>query len=46
VERFFAGFELVEPGLVEVERWRPDAPGKGPDSAALAGLHAGVGRKK
>jgi hypothetical protein len=31
VERFFAGLELVEPGLVNVSEWRPDdAPAEGP----------------
>jgi S-adenosyl methyltransferase len=32
VERFFAGLELVEPGLVNVAEWRPDgaAPAEGP----------------
>jgi hypothetical protein len=24
--RFFDGFDLIEPGLVEVPRWRPDEP--------------------
>lgn len=26
IERFFAGMEMVPPGLVEVPRWRPDTP--------------------
>jgi hypothetical protein len=42
VGRFFAGMDLVEPGLVRVEEWRPD-PG------SLAGHSAGwsaVGRKR
>ncbi len=26
VERFFAGLELVEPGVVQVDEWRPDGP--------------------
>jgi hypothetical protein len=31
VERFFAGLEPVEPGLVNVSEWRPDdAPAEGP----------------
>src|SRR6266508_317816 len=48
VERFFAGFDLVEPGLVPVEQWRPDAPGHGElsDSQMLLCMHAGVARKK
>jgi S-adenosyl methyltransferase len=39
--RFFDGFELVPPGLVDVERWRPEA-----DAPATALKAAGgVGRK-
>lgn len=34
VARFFAGLELVEPGLVNVSEWRPDA-GPAEDPAAL-----------
>jgi SAM-dependent methyltransferase len=42
-EPFFAGLELVEPGLVPMDAWRPD-PGAGPDPG---GVHAygGVARK-
>ena len=44
VLRFFDGFELVEPGLVEVQRWRPLAPE--PDTARSPWvLVGGVGRK-
>jgi hypothetical protein len=41
VERFFDGFELVDPGLVEIQRWRPD------DERSLlpGGFYGGVGRK-
>jgi S-adenosyl methyltransferase len=42
VERFFGGFALVDPGLVEIQRWRPD----GPDSALPGGFYGGVGRKR
>jgi SAM-dependent methyltransferase len=45
VEPFFAGFELVEPGFVEVEQWRPDSTTSVGDIDALSCLHAGVGRK-
>jgi hypothetical protein len=43
VGRFFEGLEFVEPGLVQVSQWRPEATGvgAGPDSPSLAG----VGRK-
>jgi hypothetical protein len=41
--RFFAGWDLVEPGVVQVHRWRAGAGdlGKGRDLA----IYAGVGRK-
>jgi hypothetical protein len=47
VERFFAGFDLIEPGLVPVEQWRPESPlpGKVGDGQVLLCMHAGVGRK-
>jgi hypothetical protein len=40
--RFFAGVDLVEPGLVQVPQWRPD--GKPADSSQVWIL-GGVGRK-
>ncbi|MFG2292923.1 SAM-dependent methyltransferase [Streptomyces sp. NPDC048603] len=50
VRRFFEGFELVEPGLVAMPRWRPDGSG-GPDGGdpqedpyAFSGF-GGVGHK-
>ncbi len=43
VERFFAGLELVEPGLVQVHQWRPDPDEDVADDTASA--HGGVGRK-
>ncbi|SDN51292.1 S-adenosyl methyltransferase [Actinacidiphila guanduensis] len=43
VERFFAGFELVEPGLVQVPFWRPD--GTAPKGSAEIGFYGGVARK-
>jgi hypothetical protein len=35
VSRFFTGLELVEPGLVNVSEWRPDAAGSAEEPAAL-----------
>ena len=32
IARFFAGFELVEPGLVYLPEWRPDTPVADPES--------------
>ena len=42
VERFFDGVELVDPGLVELQLWRPDEQ----DSALPGGFYGGVGRKQ
>jgi hypothetical protein len=42
VARFFAGMDLVEPGLVPVEKWRPD-PGTG--DTRNSALWAAAGRK-
>jgi hypothetical protein len=43
VTRWFAGLELVPPGIVEVHRWRPE-PGE-PDFPAGMPLLGAVGRK-
>lgn len=43
VERFFDGFELVEPGLTQVPFWRPDATP--PAESAQIGFFGGVARK-
>ncbi|MFG3257127.1 SAM-dependent methyltransferase [Streptomyces sp. NPDC048172] len=43
VERFFDGFELIEPGLVQVPFWRPDAPP--PPQSEEIGFYGGVARK-
>jgi S-adenosyl methyltransferase len=42
VARFFEGLELVEPGMVRVQQWRPDTEIEAKSPAALWG---GVGRK-
>ncbi|MBY8881018.1 SAM-dependent methyltransferase [Streptomyces sp. PLK6-54] len=45
LEPFFAGFEIVEPGIVPLAYWRPDAPlTEDDETAALHGL-AAVGLK-
>jgi hypothetical protein len=41
--RFFDGMDLVEPGLVRVEEWRPD-PGEG--EAGRSALWCALGRKR
>ncbi|MEU3414472.1 MULTISPECIES: SAM-dependent methyltransferase [unclassified Streptomyces] len=43
VERFFDGFELVEPGLAQVPFWRPDAPP--PPRSEEIGFYGAVARK-
>ncbi|MEU2926730.1 SAM-dependent methyltransferase [Streptomyces sp. NPDC007251] len=43
VERFFDGFELVEPGLVQVPFWRPDTTP--PAGSEEIGFYGAVGRK-
>jgi len=43
IERFFAGFDLVDPGLVWIPQWRPDwATGLDP---YRSGILAAAGRK-
>jgi S-adenosyl methyltransferase len=41
VERFFDGFELLDPGVVEIQRWRPEDW-----SSMPGGFYGGVGRKR
>ncbi len=43
VRRFFAGLDLVEPGVVQVHRWRPTAGDLGNDRDLA--IYAGVARK-
>jgi hypothetical protein len=42
VTRFFDGLELVEPGVVPIQQWRPESD---TEAAARAGMWGGVGRK-
>lgn len=44
VARFFDGFDMVEPGLVQMPHWRPENPVDQEDPYAFSGF-AGVGRK-
>jgi S-adenosyl methyltransferase len=41
VERFFDGFDLLDPGVIEIQLWRPDER----DSLLPGGFYGGVGRK-
>jgi hypothetical protein len=43
IARFFDGLEMIEPGLVQLHRWRP-GPG-GPDDGRDLAAYGGVGRK-
>jgi SAM-dependent methyltransferase len=43
--RFFDGFDLVDPGLVYMSLWRPDAPAEVPGDPSQFWCLAGVGRK-
>jgi hypothetical protein len=43
--RFFDDLELVEPGVVPIQLWRPDDPQATPEPARLAPAYAGVARK-
>jgi hypothetical protein len=42
VAGFFAGLDLVDPGLVQASKWRPDTES---EAASPAALWAGVARK-
>ncbi|MCH0564535.1 MULTISPECIES: SAM-dependent methyltransferase [unclassified Streptomyces] len=43
IARFFEGYEMVEPGLVPMPRWRPETAPEEEDPYAFSGF-AGVGR--
>jgi hypothetical protein len=42
VTRFFDGLDLIEPGIVPIQQWRPDSDEV---ATARAGMWSGVGRK-
>ena len=44
IERFFDGFQLVDPGVVFVPAWRPDAPTDVPGDPSRTGNLVGVAR--
>jgi S-adenosyl methyltransferase len=43
IVRFFAGLELIDPGVVQVPHWRPDGPE--PADASNVWILGGIGRK-
>jgi hypothetical protein len=46
ITAFFDGLTVVDPGVVEFEAWRPEAPGEGEEAAGRSLGLAGVGRKE
>jgi hypothetical protein len=45
IERFFVGLDMVEPGLVPIEEWRPDGARPLPPDRRVTPIFAGMGRK-
>lgn len=45
ISELFTGFDLVEPGIVETQRWRPD-PQDGHEREGSGQIYAGVGKKR
>ena len=45
VARFFEGLELVDPGLVPIDQWRPEDLPEPPDPARPAWHYGAIGRK-
>ena len=44
IETLFAGWDLVEPGVVWAPEWRPERP-EDSEGAESTGIYAGVARK-
>ncbi|GGO00862.1 hypothetical protein GCM10010116_01410 [Microbispora rosea subsp. aerata] len=45
IASFFDGLEIVEPGIVPVQAWRPDVPWEVPTDPGDSGILGAVGRK-
>jgi hypothetical protein len=45
VERLFPGLDILEPGVVWAQEWRPDPAAPSVDTSQPGGLWVGVGRK-
>ncbi|MEU8826935.1 SAM-dependent methyltransferase [Streptomyces sp. NPDC048636] len=43
---FFDGFDLLDPGLVRVPRWRPAPAATDPERLGPVGVYGGVGRRR
>jgi hypothetical protein len=46
ISGFFDGFDLVDPGVVQVPLWRPEGKPPRPRDLAKIGIYGGVGRKR
>ncbi|MFE6775558.1 SAM-dependent methyltransferase [Streptomyces sp. NPDC057702] len=46
VEALFAGLDLLEPGVVQASRWRPDPAGDGDAADDRVAFYGGVGLKR
>ena len=46
VAALFEGWDLIEPGVVQVPLWRPDGKPPPPRELAKIGIYGGVGRKR
>jgi hypothetical protein len=46
VMSFFEGFDLTDPGLVQLPLWRPDGALPGPDELRRIAFYGGVGIKR
>ncbi len=44
--RFFDGYDLLDPGLVQLPLWRPDGPVPEPEELRRVALYGGVGVKR
>jgi hypothetical protein len=45
IERFYDGLEMVDPGLVPIDEWRPAADAPAPLSSRPVPVFGGIGRK-
>jgi SAM-dependent methyltransferase len=46
IERFFAGLDFIDPGLVWAPQWRPDSPDDVGDRPELSNNYVGMGYKR
>lgn len=46
IARFFDGLDLVEPGLVPIDEWRPDGGNPPPTGRRVPPIFGGLGRKR